>query len=362
MQYGQYQGVSFSGSSGNINNTDPNEIIRKIEKRSLRRTSTELGFFILFYFLMMTEASGILSNYISESGVVTAENSRILTFLMQIAAALVSPLLAAVFYRLISRGRSKVYLPKSHVEFKTLVPLILLGMGAAMVANNLANMFDSNISLFRLENSALFSRATKTVPEILLYALSTAVVPAFAEEFAFRGILMGTLRKYGDAFAILASSVMFGAMHGNTTQIVFAFILGLIFAFVDCKANSIVPSIIIHFLNNFHSVVIDLMNSSRTITKESVLIIYNAEVIMFCLLGILSFIYFSLKDKMFFKVSNSDKNSFSHTDVLTLKEKCKSFFTSVGIIISLGLFFLEMVFYLLPPETQKQVIKVISFE
>ena len=51
-----------------------------------------------------------------------------------------------------------------------------------------------------------------------------------------------------------------------------------------------------------------------------------------------------------------------HTDVLTLKEKCKSFFTSVGIIISLGLFFLEMVFYLLPPETQKQVIKVISFE
>ena len=198
--------------------------------------------------------------------------------------------------------------------------------------------------------------------KILLYALSTAVVPAFAEEFAFRGILMGTLRKYGDAFAILASSVMFGAMHGNTTQIVFAFILGLIFAFVDCKANSIVPSIIIHFLNNFHSVVIDLMNSSRTITKESVLIIYNAEVIMFCLLGILSFIYFSLKDKMFFKVSNSDKNSFSHTDVLTLKEKCKSFFTSVGIIISLGLFFLEMVFYLLPPETQKQVIKVISFE
>ena len=290
MQYGQYQGVSFSGSSGNINNTDPNEIIRKIEKRSLRRTSTELGFFILFYFLMMTEASGILSNYISESGVVTAENSRILTFLMQIAAALVSPLLAAVFYRLISRGRSKVYLPKSHVEFKTLVPLILLGMGAAMVANNLANMFDSHISLFRLENSARFSRATKTVPEVPLYALSTAVVP-------FRGILMGTLRKYGDAFAILASSVMFGAMHGNTTQIVFAFILGLIFAFVDCKANSIVPSIIIHFLNNFHSVVIDLMNSSRTITKESVLIIYNAEVIMFCLLGILSFIYFSLKDK-----------------------------------------------------------------
>ena len=56
MQYGQYQGVSFSGSSGNINNTDPNEIIRKIEKRSLRRTSTELGFFILFYFLMMTES------------------------------------------------------------------------------------------------------------------------------------------------------------------------------------------------------------------------------------------------------------------------------------------------------------------
>ena len=40
--------------------------------------------------------------------------------------------------------------------------------------------------------------------------MAFSAVPAFAEEFAFRGIVMGVLKKYGRAFALICSSIMFG--------------------------------------------------------------------------------------------------------------------------------------------------------
>ena len=171
---------------------------------------------------------------------------------------------------------------------------------------------------------------------------------------------MGVMRKYGDAFAIITSSIMFGAMHGNTTQIVFAFTLGLIFAFVDCKANSIVPSVIIHFLNNFYSTLTDVLSANSGLDRSSVIIIHTGVILLFSVLGFLSYVYLSNNDKDFFKISNSDTNRFSNTDILPFKEKIKTFFTALGVIFSLTLFFLEMVYYLLPQDIQTSITKVLE--
>ncbi len=50
------------------------------------------------------------------------------------------------------------------------------------------------------------------------------------------------------------TSVVFGLMHGNFTQVPFAIIAGVALGFVRVKTGSMWPSMILHFLNNFISV------------------------------------------------------------------------------------------------------------
>ena len=360
MQYEPRQPLPVRGDFEPYSENVSHEQIKDRERRSLSKTANGIGFFVLVYYLLIFEISGLISRFVSSSGAVTPENQRTLSFLLQIATAVSASLIAGIFYRLLSRRKISAFFPKSRIDMKMLFPMVLLGMGAAMVANNLASIFDVNISIFRLENSAQTVRSTQNIPEMLLYVVSTAIVPAFAEEFAFRGIFMGVMRKYGDAFAIITSSIMFGAMHGNTTQIVFAFTLGLIFAFVDCKANSIVPSVIIHFLNNFYSTLTDVLSANSGLDRSSVIIIHTGVILLFSVLGFLSYVYLSNNDKDFFKISNSDTNRFSNTDILPFKEKIKTFFTALGVIFSLTLFFLEMVYYLLPQDIQTSITKVLE--
>lgn len=321
---------------------------KQLQRRALRKTANGLGFFILAYFLIMQVLVIVVSLMIQRSGITTEDNQTMILFLLEIIASVASSLLAVVFYKMISRKRLSENLSKSNLSRDMLVPMIFAGMGAAMLANQLASLFDQNISIFYLENSVSQTTQTRSMPEMILYILSTAVAPAFAEELAFRGVFMNVMRKYGDAFAIITSAVLFGAMHGNTTQIVFAFILGLIFAFVDCKANSILPSVIIHFTNNFYAVASDIIQTNSGMSDTVVSVIRIIIIALFCVLGILSYLYLTRRDKNFFRISDSDQGPYAEKSLLTLKEKHIACFTTPGIIISLSLFMLEMFLNLVP--------------
>ena len=80
--------------------------------------------------------------------------------------------------------------------------------------------------------------------------VSTAVVPAVCEEFAMRCCALGLLKKYGKAFGVTAVSIVFGLLHGNVLQFVFAIIVGLTLGFITVKTNSILPAVFIHAFNN----------------------------------------------------------------------------------------------------------------
>ena len=60
---------------------------------------------------------------------------------------------------------------------------------------------------------------------------------------------MRNMLKCGRVFAIVVSSVLFGAMHGNMMQSIYAFTAGLVFAYVAVE-YSIKWSILLHIINN----------------------------------------------------------------------------------------------------------------
>ena len=82
---------------------------------------------------------------------------------------------------------------------------------------------------------------------MLLYAWFLG--PIF-EELVFRGAILSQLKKYGSVFAIIMSSVFFGFFHQNPVQIPFAFMIGLVMAYVALEYG-ILWTMIFHIINNF---------------------------------------------------------------------------------------------------------------
>lgn len=84
-----------------------------------------------------------------------------------------------------------------------------------------------------------------------------AVLPAFAEEIVFRGVLARGLRRQHPAWlAVVISSGVFGIYHLIPQQVVATFLLGCILGFLTLRSRSIVPAIVVHVLNNAIAIIV----------------------------------------------------------------------------------------------------------
>lgn len=70
-----------------------------------------------------------------------------------------------------------------------------------------------------------------------------------AEELLFRGLFLRSVEPYGKKFAIFASALLFGLFHGNLSQGVFAFVVGLVLGYVTVEHN-IGWAMALHMFNN----------------------------------------------------------------------------------------------------------------
>ena len=95
----------------------------------------------------------------------------------------------------------------------------------------------------------------------LLSVLFVAGMPAFVEEFMFRGVLFHTYRKSRMLSAILLSAFLFGCMHMNLNQFMYAFALGVYLAFLVEATGSILSSMLAHFTLNATSVAMSFLLS-----------------------------------------------------------------------------------------------------
>ncbi|GET23135.1 hypothetical protein JCM18694_33810 [Prolixibacter denitrificans] len=87
-------------------------------------------------------------------------------------------------------------------------------------------------------------------PNFFLF-LSIVVAAPLLEEILFRGVILeGLLKNYSPAKAIIWSAAIFAVAHLNPWQGVGALLLGLVIGWVYWKSNSIIPGMLIHFVNN----------------------------------------------------------------------------------------------------------------
>ena len=104
-----------------------------------------------------------------------------------------------------------------------------------------------------------------------IYSFFSIVIAApILEELVFRGIILdGFLKRYSPIKSIMWSSIFFGVAHLNPWQFIPAFAIGSIIGWLYWKSNSLIPGIVMHFVNNLlgFSMFVYTGNSMTTVQR-----------------------------------------------------------------------------------------------
>ena len=249
---------------------------------TIKKTSSGLGFMLFIASVSMYTLSLILVLVLQN----ILDNAMLL--LANIVVSIVSLFVVGMFYCWISKTNPADVINVRWVKLSTAVPLILVGLTVAYIADYLTELIQSSFGMFGVENAVDMTTKSPTLFESILNIVSVCVIPALVEEFLFRGIVLGKLRAFGDSFAMFMTSMAFALMHGNIVQIPFAFIVGLSLAFITIKTDSLLPAVIIHFIVNFRSVIVSVITDNNILTEDTLNLIYILLSFALIALGIAS--------------------------------------------------------------------------
>lgn len=115
-----------------------------------------------------------------------------------------------------------------------------LGIAVTTVIGILKGSMVNNVILDVVSGTSLITN--------VLYMVICAPI---MEEFIFRKLIVDRTVRYGQGTAVLLSGLMFGLFHGNLNQFVYAFSIGMFFAFLYVKTGQIKYTIGIHMIVNF---------------------------------------------------------------------------------------------------------------
>lgn len=160
------------------------------------------------------------------------------------------------------------------------------GIGAMLVVFFIA--YSINPNLLSSVNSNFTSKpVVYTTPFTIASGFIYGVIIApITEELTFRGILLNRFHnKYGLTKAIIYSSLIFMIVHTKINPLLF--FVGVSCCILTYKYNSLVPSILLHAVNNFIVHLRDLMSSSNSSSSD----VFSADWGIFILGSFLLSIY-----------------------------------------------------------------------
>lgn len=153
---------------------------------------------------------------------------------------------------------SRAAFPMKKPRASLLFPAILFCFGASVIGMFSATAVSSFFDLFFGLQSQYYPTSDPIGwPATIVYIFHVTVVAAVVEELIFRGVIMQSLRRFGDTFALVCSSALFGLTHHNLQQSVLTFVIGLAIGFFVLRTGSLKTGMLIHFVYNSAATIID---------------------------------------------------------------------------------------------------------
>ena len=204
---------------------------------------------------------------------------------------LLAPLIIAICVLFITKRHKIGFNQIVHVKCKPKYYLIgvLLIFGLLF---SLSNLNGISVEFFKLfgykprESSSYFPNLSggMIVPAFIVIA----IMPAVFEELMFRGLLLECCDNgMGSVRAILVTGFCFSLFHASPEQTVYQFIAGCAFAFIAVRSGSILPSMVMHFINN---ALILIFSACNLFDEAGDLAMSNTAFIIVTVFSALSFI------------------------------------------------------------------------
>ncbi len=227
-----------------------------MKKRSSLLLSTLITYLVLLVMFILVRL--LFLNITIESDIAIAFFDIGMNILVQVGVMFLLPVL---LFSCLRKQKSKQTLNEfgyNKISAKSVLLCVLIGFVCYFLNLFIASFFSSIIHLCGYEEVPQFvyssSSGDYSLGAFILQIILVAVLPAICEETTHRGLLLRGMSSMGIVKAVVLSSIFFGLMHMNILQFFYATILGFIIALSVIISKSIVPGIIIHFMNNFMSV------------------------------------------------------------------------------------------------------------
>lgn len=247
------------------------------ERKSIRTSANRSAAGLLLFSFISEALALILILFVYFTGAYDENNSNYISGIEPVTMYILNSIVCLIGFGISASIITKInhlrlddVLKIKKVNALDTVKFTIASMGFVYVFNLLLTFMNMNLGLFGFENEPMDLGTVNGLWGNIIYFLSIAVVPPIIEEFAFRGAILGSIReKHGDALAIIISAVLFGFMHGNFIQTPVTFLTGLVLGYLTVKTNSIIPAIILHFVNNGWAVIYDILSK---LTSEDLMI------------------------------------------------------------------------------------------
>ncbi|MBR5766543.1 MAG: CPBP family intramembrane metalloprotease, partial [Lachnospiraceae bacterium] len=204
----------------------------------MNKTNKRVNAFFLSILLINLGAPVLLS-FLASGGVkMGTMMSLVLTQLLILVPSLV--------FLLIFRCDISEWIPFKKLKAGTVL-LIILFTFLIMPFISLINVISQ---LFTVNEVIGISEGFVGISPVIVIVMVGFIGP-FCEEFTFRGLIFGGLKRSGYVFAAaVISAIFFGLMHLNLNQMCYALVMGVMFSMLVEASGSIWASIIAHAVIN----------------------------------------------------------------------------------------------------------------
>lgn len=158
-------------------------------------------------------------------------------------------IIPGIIYFVVTKQKVKEVIGFHKISLKTGVLVALFTFAFIPIAN-----FVNALSMLFVQNIIGETLDTMSSNPLLINLIIVAVLPAFCEEFVFRGIIFSGLREQSIIKGAILCGAAFGLYHMNINQFLYAFLLGLVLALLREATGSILAPMLVHFIFNGNSV------------------------------------------------------------------------------------------------------------
>jgi len=177
----------------------------------------------------------------------TLAGARVELFLLEAFIAL--PAVAFALYRkfpLVKLFRLRL------VNRRTIVASLMLGLAVPIVLDEVDRIVQIFFPMPEAIKQALeASLKFNTTGELLIIIFSAVFLAAIMEELLVRGFVQTSFESHFDVTkAVMSSALIFTIIHFNPWWSIQVMIIGIILGVMAWKSDSVIPPMILHFMNN----------------------------------------------------------------------------------------------------------------